>query len=99
MTNSNISPVPVVPPKSLGTSIIIIDKQIPVTNPPMTGVEMYLTARPALIIEKKINHKATMSAITGTTCIASFVPAVIPRVANALPVRAAGAASTPNTKS
>ena len=76
-----------------------MDKQIPVTNPPITGVEIYLTARPALMIEKKINHKATISAITGTTCIASLVPAVIPRVASALPVKAAGAASTPNTKS
>ena len=55
-----------------------------------------MTSFPALNRKNTSSHIAVKNVITGTTCIASSVPGVTPRVTSAAPTSAAGAASTPN---
>ena len=95
LISSNTSPVPAPDPKSFGTCISTIVKQIPLTKPPITGVEMNSTILPALINAKISSQHAVNSVTSGTNASASGVPAAIPMDESIPPTMAAGAASTP----
>ena len=45
--SSGSSPVPAVPPRSFGVCMRMMVQQMPLMNPPMTGVEMKLSTFPA----------------------------------------------------
>ena len=72
---------------------------MPETNPAMTDSEIYCTIFPALKVNNSNSQHPTKNAIVGTADNACWDSAAIPKDAIAAPVRAAGAASTPNTKS
>lgn len=88
---------PALPPKSLGICIRMIVSPTPEIKPPMTGVEIYLTIRPAFSRKKTRNHSAVSREISGTSCMAASDSAVIPKPASRLPTMTAGMASTPTT--
>ena len=96
-SSANSSPVPAVPPNSFGTCMNIMVSPTPEMNPPITGVEMYLTIRPSLSRKNTINHSAVRIDISGTSCMAASDSAAMPNWASRLPAITAGMASTPTT--
>ena len=69
----------------------------PEMNPPMTGVEMYFTTRPARKSQNTRNHSPTHSVTTGTRATASSPPRTRPIDESDAPTMTAGIASTPTT--
>ena len=69
----------------------------PEIKPPITGVEMYLTIRPALSRKNTRNHRAVRMETSGTSSMAASDSAAIPNSASRLPTITAGMASTPTT--
>ena len=56
--SSGSSPVPAVPPRSFGACMRMMVQQMPLMNPPMTGVEMKLSTFPARSAANSSSHSA-----------------------------------------
>ena len=70
-------------------------KEIPLINPPITGIDIYFTSFPTPKTENMTKNIPVHKVSTGTICNASSLPAKMPIEANVPPTNAAGAASTP----
>lgn len=83
--------------KDFGTCIRMMVSPTPDIKPPITGMEMYLTIRPAFRKYSTRNQRAVSSVMTGTSRRASSDSAAKPICASTLPTITAGMASTPTT--
>ena len=71
---------------------------IPVIKPPITGSDMNFKRRSACNKKKTKSQSETRKVTRGTILSASTDSNAMPKEESSAPTRAAGAASTPNTK-